>query len=128
MTNFDRDLKKQVEKLYRVTVYFLWLFVVLSWIVFGSFGIWGLRKEIELWQEHFTWTAVRYGIAYNRLPSISLAFCIGITVAVLILQSRHILWGMSVQERRRLEQQVRKIRQDGPKNPLWKWICPCDRH
>lgn len=123
MTKFDREIKKQVRKLYKVTVYFLWLFVLLSWIVFGSFGIWGLRREIELWQEHFTWAAVRYGIAYNRLPSISLAFCIGITVAVLMLQSRHILWGMSVGEKRRLERQVRNIRRSGPKHPLWRWVC-----
>lgn len=119
----DPNLDKQVEKLHQVRVWGRWLFVVGCWLTLGVFGIWGLRAEIALWQQYFTWTAVRYAIAYNRIPAFSLAFCIGITTAVLIWQSQNILRGISPPERYRLEKQVRKIRASGPSHPLWKWVC-----
>ena len=37
-----------------------------------------------LWHTHFTWVALRYAIAFNRLPALGLSFCIGLTVATLI--------------------------------------------
>ncbi len=123
MTKLDSEFHKQVAKLHQLTVYGRWLFVILSWLSLGSLGIWGLRREISLLLEHFTWAAVRYGLAYNQLPAVCLLFCVGITTAVLTWQSRNILWGMPIKERRRLEKQVKKIRSQGPSHPLWKWIC-----
>ncbi|MGK7873441.1 MAG: hypothetical protein AB4426_09045 [Xenococcaceae cyanobacterium] len=122
MTHLDPNFRRQVQRLYQLTVYSRWLFVVCCWISLGSLGIWGLRGEISLWLEHFTWTAVRYALVYNRLPSFCLAFCIGITAAVLIWQSNNILRGLSPKQRYRLEQQVKKIRAKGPSHPLWKWV------
>jgi hypothetical protein len=85
--------------------------------------LWGWHYELSLLRSHFTWAALRYSIAYNRLPALGLAFCIGMTVAVLVWQSRNILFGISRQEQRRLEQQVRRICRQGASHPLWKWIC-----
>ena len=121
--NLDQTFKQQVERLHRLTVYGRWLFVILLWVSIGFLSLWGLRLEIVLWRQYFTWVAVRYGLYYNPLPTFGLAFCIGMTVAVLVWQSRNILLGLSRPEQRRLEQQVYRIRQQGPSHPLWKWVC-----
>ncbi|ACK73380.1 conserved hypothetical protein [Gloeothece citriformis PCC 7424] len=122
MTNPDPNFNKQVQRLHQLTVYGRWGFVILSWLSLGSFGIWGLREEFKLWQQYFTWTAVRYAIAYNFVPAVCLFFCIGITGAVLVWQSRNLFSGIPSEERQRLEQQVRKIKAIGKRHPLWKWV------
>ncbi|MCU0536694.1 MAG: hypothetical protein MUD14_22630 [Hydrococcus sp. Prado102] len=122
MTNLDPNLKRQVQRLYQLYVCARWLFVVGSWLTLGSLGIWGLREEIAFWREHFTWVAVRYAIAYNRIPSLCLAFCIGVTTAVLIWQTQTMFWGLSAEEKQRLERQAKRIHAIGPRHPLWKWI------
>ncbi len=121
--NLDPTFKQQVQRLHHLTVYGRWLFVALLWISIGSLSLWGLRSEIALWQQYFTWAAVRYGLYYNPLPTFGLAFCIGMTVAVLVWQSRNILLGLPRPEQRRLEEQVYRIRQQGSSHPLWKWVC-----
>jgi hypothetical protein len=118
----DPELNQQVERLHRLSVYGRWLFVICCWLSLGLLGIWGLREEIQLWREHFTWAAVRYGLAYNRLSAISVAFCVGMTAAVLVWQSRNILQGLSEQEQYRLVQKVEEIRSVGSRHPLWKWV------
>lgn len=119
----DPIFKQQVQKLHHLTVYGRWLVVALLWLTIGSLSLWGLRSEIALWQQYFTWVAVRYGLFYNPLPTFGLALCIGMTVSVLVWQSRNILLGLPHQEQQRLEQQVHKIRQQGPSHPLWKRVC-----
>ena len=121
--NNDPNFKHQVQRLYQLTVYGRWLVVGLLWLSIGALSLWSLRPEIALWRQHFTWVAVRYGLAYNRLPTLGLALCIGMTTAVLVWQSRNILWGMPHKEQKRLEQQVRRIRQQGSTHPLWKLVC-----
>lgn len=121
--NFEPSFYQEVQRLHQLTVYGRWLFVALLWISVGSLSLWGLRSEIALWRQYFTWVAVRYGLYYNPLPTFGLAFCIGMTVAVLVWQSRNILLGLPRPEQRRLEQQVYRIRQQGPSHPLWKWVC-----
>ena len=122
-TEGDHHLNRRVQKLHRLTVWGRWVVVTGCWLSLGSYSIWGLRSEISLWQQYFTWTAVRYALIYNRLPAFCLAFCIGSTAAVLVWQSKNILVGLSAREKYRLEQQVRKICAVGPKHPLWKWVC-----
>jgi len=121
--NLDPIFKQQVQKLHRLTVYGRWLVVGLLWISIGSLSIWGLRSEIALLQQYFTWAAVRYGLYYNPLSTLGLALCIGMTASVLVWQSRNILLGLPQKEQQRLEQQVYRIRQQGASHPLWKWIC-----
>lgn len=121
--NLDPTFKQQVQRLHQLTVYGRWLFVTLLWTTIAPLSLWGLRSEIALWRQYFTWVAVRYGLYYNPLPTLGLAFCIGMNVSVLVWQSRNILLGLPRQEERRLEQHVRRIRQQGPSHPLWKWVC-----
>jgi hypothetical protein len=112
----------KVARLHRLTVWGRWLCVGGAWLFLAPWGLWGLRTEISLWQQHFTWTALRYAIAYNPIPSIILAFCLGITLAVLVWQCRNILLGLPVRERYRLEKWVREIEAAGSRHPLWRWV------
>ncbi|MEA5510430.1 hypothetical protein VB715_11700 [Crocosphaera sp. UHCC 0190] len=123
MSDRDPSLTRQIERLYEFNLYRRWLFVMICWLTLGQFALWQLRGEFTLWREHFTWVAVRYGLAFNLIPAFSLFFCIGVTGAVLVWQSLHILNGLSPREKMRLENQVRQIRQSGPGHPLWKWVC-----
>ena len=119
----DPTFKQQVQRLHQLIVYSRWLVVGLLWLSVGSFSLWGLRAEIALWQQYFTWVALRYGLAYNPLPALGLAVCIGMTTSVIVWHSRNLLFGVPPEEQQRLEQQVHRIRQQGASHPLWKWIC-----
>jgi uncharacterized membrane protein len=121
--NLDPIFKQQVQRLHQLTVYGRWLVVGLLWVSIGFLSLWGLRAEIVLWRQYFTWVAVRYGLYYNPLPTFGLALCIGMTVSVLVWQSRNILLGLPSEEQQRLEKQVYRIRQQGPSHPLWKRVC-----
>ncbi|MBD2446849.1 hypothetical protein H6G76_06655 [Nostoc sp. FACHB-152] len=119
----DPLFAQQVQKLHQLTVYGRWLFVTFLWLTIVPFCLWDLRSDIALWQQYFTWVAVRYGLIYHPLSTLGLSFCIGMTVAVLVWQSRNILIGLPQEEKERLEKQVCRIRQQGPSHPLWKLIC-----
>jgi hypothetical protein len=119
----DPIFKRQVQKLHQLIVYSRWLLVGLLWLSIGSLSLWSLRSEIALWLQYFTWVAVRYGLYYNPLPTFGLAFCIWMTISVLVWQSRNMLLGLPLKEKHRLEQQVHRIRQQGASHPLWRWIC-----
>ncbi|MDE5073701.1 MAG: hypothetical protein O4861_16390 [Trichodesmium sp. St16_bin4-tuft] len=115
-------LQVQVQRLYRLTIYCRWLIAMFLWSSIGSLSIWNLRREIYLWLDNFTWVAISYGLAYNKMPALGLGLCFGTTTAILVWQSRHILWGISPGEQKDLEQQVRQIKKKGPTHPLWKWV------
>jgi hypothetical protein len=122
MNHLDPKLAKEVERLYRMTVYGRWLFVLFCWMTLGLIGIWGLRQEIVLWFDYFTWSAVRYGLMFNPFPTLCLAFCIAMTTSALIWQSRNDLFGLPAREKHRLEKWVARIRKYGPRHPLWKLV------
>ncbi|MEG3906946.1 hypothetical protein Q5691_12495 [Microcoleus sp. w1-18aA5] len=123
----DQTFQIEVQRLHKLTVYGRWLTVILLWISVGSLSIWGLRHEIALWLEHFTWAAVRYGLSFHRWPTLGLGLCLGMTLGVLTWQSRNMVRGLPLREKQGLEQQVRRIRQQGPSHPLWKWVCKGSR-
>ena len=116
------NFQQKVNRLYELSLYGRWLFVIASWLTLGLYAIWNLREEIALCLDYFTWTAVYYGLHFNVLPTLCLAFCIGTTLSVLLWQSRNIIWGLPEIERRKLERKVEKILNKGTKHPLWKWI------
>lgn len=122
MTN-DPNFQIEVQRLHKLTVYGRWLTVIFLWISIGSLSIWGLRDEIALWIENLTWAAVRYGLYFHRWPTLGLGLCLGMTLAVLTWQGRNLVWGLPLREKQRLEEQVRRIREQGPSHPLWKWVC-----
>lgn len=119
----DSEFHRQVERLHQLTVYMRWSVVFLLWLTVGLASLWGFRYEISLLTEHFTWAALRYGIMFNRLPSLGLALCIGTTLSVLYWQTSNILWGRSPKWQQRLEKQVLRIRRQGQQHPLWHWVC-----
>lgn len=125
VTAKDPTFTAQVDKLHRLTVYGRWSLVGLAWLAIGLPSLWGLRSDIQLMLAEFTWASLRYTLSlyYYPLPTMGLIFCISITTAVLVWQSRNILFGMPTKEKNRLEQQVLRIRQQGQSHPLWKWIC-----
>lgn len=118
----DAAFRQDVERLHRLTVMARWLVVAGLWITIGAFSLWSLRYPISLMHEYFTWASLRYGLAFNPVPAVGLALCIGMTVATLLWQSRNILLGLPERERKRLEQQVHKIYQQGASHPLWKLV------
>jgi hypothetical protein len=123
MTN-DPNFQIEVQRLHKLTVYARWLTVILLWISVGCLSIWSLRREIDLWLENFTWAAVRYGLYFHRWPTLGLVLCLGMTLAVLTWHRRNnIVRGLPQRQTQRLEKQVRRIRQQGPSHPLWKWVC-----
>jgi hypothetical protein len=119
----DPIFKQQVQKLYNLILYGRWLVVAFLWLSVGALSLWGLRSEIALWLQYFTWVAVRFALYYNPLSTIGLTVCLVMTISVIVWQSRNIVLGLPPEEQRRLEQQVQKIRQQGATHPLWKWIC-----
>jgi hypothetical protein len=119
----DTVLQDQIIRLHRLTVYGRWSVVILLWLTVAPLSLWGLRYPITLLREYFTWAAVRYGLAYHPVPAIGLSLCIGMTVAVLVWQSRNILLGLPDRDKQRLARQVQRIRQQGKSHPLWQWIC-----
>ncbi len=121
--NTDPAFAQQVQRLYQLQVYGRWFFVSFLWLTVVPVCLWNLRAEIALWRQYFTWVAVRYGLFAHPMATFGLAFCIGMTTAVLVWQSRNILLGLSPQEKQRLEKQVFRIRQQGASHPLWKWVC-----
>jgi hypothetical protein len=120
---YDPVFKRQMQRLHELTVYGRWFVVGLLWFCLAPISIWGLRSEIVLWRSYFTWTAVRFGLAYHPLSAFGLALCIGSTVAVLFWQSQNILFGLSPYQVKHLEKQLLRIRQQGESHPLWKWVC-----
>lgn len=118
----DSAFAQEIERLYQISVYGRWLVVILLWLTVGMLSLWHLRSQISLLLSYFTWTAVRYSVIYNRFSAVGLAFCIGMTLAVLVWQSRSILGGRPQREQQRLAQQVLQIRKQGPSHPLWKLV------
>lgn len=118
----EHNLTKQVANYYQFTIYSRWLLVTIFWLTLGVYSIVGLQAEIKLWLDHFTWSAIRYGLVYNPIPSLCLFSCIAVTLSTLIGQSRHILWGLSDKEKFYLEKNTNAVLAKGARHPLWKWI------
>jgi len=121
-SDLDPTLKTQVMRLHQLRVYGRWLVVSLLWVTVVPLCLWGWSYELSLMRSHFTWAALRYSIIFNPLPAFGLGFCIATTTSVLVWQSRNILVGLPHQDQKRLEQQVRRIGQQGVSHPLWKWV------
>ncbi|MGB3199801.1 MAG: hypothetical protein WBA99_02795 [Nodosilinea sp.] len=99
-----------------------WTVTGLLWLTVVPLSLWSLRPEIAQLREYFTWSTVRLGLAYNRPAALGLGLCVGLPVALLVAESRYILWGMTREERRRLERRRDRIVAEGPSHPLWRQI------
>lgn len=118
----DPRLPAQMRKLHELTVCTRWAVVAVLWLVVAPLSLWGMRSDIALLLDYFTWATVRYSLFHNRLSAIGLGLCLGMTVSTLLWQSRNILVGFPRRYRQRLEKQVLRIRKQGPNHPLWRWV------
>ncbi len=118
----DPLFREQVDRLHQLTVYARWIFAGVLWMTVGSVSLWGLRYPISLIHEYFTWAAVRYGLVFSPYPAFGLFLCLGVTLGILVWQTRNCLLGLPKRERKRLEQSVLRIRQQGSSHPLWKFV------
>lgn len=115
----DLTYHRQIEQLRRIVLRRWWVVTGLLWLTVGSFSLWSLRHEFPRIQQYFTWAAVRYALAYNRGPALGLGLCVGLTVALLVAESRYILFGLSKGEKRRLHEWLQRIQRKGSSHPLW---------
>ena len=116
------NLNQHIDRLYQFNIYRRWFIIICLWLTIGVYSLWTLRREIALWIDNFTWIAVKYALAYNKIAAIGLGFCLGFTLATLISQSIYILQGYSPRQKYLLEQQVLNIQAKGQKNFLYRWI------
>ena len=85
-----------------------WLFTLGLWLTVGTASLWSLRRTFQQLQDYFTWAAIRYGLAFNRMAAIGLGLCIGLTVALLVKESRFIIFGLTSKERHDLQQAMER--------------------
>lgn len=116
----DVDTEQALEALRQQTMRHWWWLNLGLWLTVGAWSLWSLRAEYAIWAQYFTWTAVRFALVYHRLASIGLGLCAGLTLALLISESRHILWGLTPSERARLLQQLSKVHRQGAAHPWWR--------
>lgn len=119
----DPQFLDQVERLHSLFLMGRWAIVLLLWLIVGIGSLWSLRHEFTMITERFTWAALRYALAFNLLSTLGLTTCIGPTVALLVWQTRNMLFGLPKPELERLEKYVIKIREQGDSHPLWTHIC-----
>jgi len=96
-----------------------WVITALLWPTVGGLSLWALRLEIAQLRQYFTWATLRYGLAYHRLAAVGLGLCVGLTVALLVEESRYILFGLAGAERQRLQRLADRIAAQGTAHPLW---------
>jgi uncharacterized membrane protein YhfC len=79
----------------------------------GIASIWALHDTWQQLAEYFTWAAIRYGLAFNRLAAAGLGLCLGLTVALLVKEARFILFGLTRKERHDLQRALQKHNSNG---------------
>ncbi|EDX85307.1 hypothetical protein S7335_3006 [Synechococcus sp. PCC 7335] len=115
---------KELEALRRAMMRTWWRICLFLWLTVGLGCLWWVRDDLIEISEYFTWAAVRSIFLYSRLAGIGIALCVGVTFALLVSESRQILWGLSADERSRLGAQLDRIHEQGKSHPQWQLIHP----
>jgi hypothetical protein len=118
----DPQFAAAIARLHELTVWGRWAVAIGLWLTVGSWSLWQMRKVWDVAWEYFSWSAIRYGLIFNQWAAMGLGLCVGMTLSVLIWQSRNILWGLPEAEQQALQKRVLKIHQQGTSHPLWKWV------
>lgn len=119
--------KQEIEALRQAMMRSWWWICAGLWLSVGLLSLWWMRSDLQELYQYFTWAAVRYMLFYNRLAGAGLGLCVGLTLALLVSESRQILWGISEGEYARLLINLEKIHKQGPSHPQWKVIRPEER-
>ncbi len=122
LEQLDPNFQADLDRLHQLTVVTRWSVVIGLWLTIGSMSLWSIRFHLGLLWQHFTWSALRYALLLNRLSAIGLMTCVLMTLSVLIWQSRNILFGRAPEEQQRLKQRLLRIKQQGQRHPLWRWL------
>ncbi len=118
----DPDFAADLERLAVLTVRLRWAVVVGLWLTIGAVSLWGIRENLWLMSQYFTWAALHYTFRFNRWNALGLMICTVMTLSVLLGQSRDILFGRSGSEQERLHQQLLRIKQQGESHPMWRML------
>jgi hypothetical protein len=114
------DSPSSLDRLRTVILRRWWWVSGLLWVTVAPLSLWSLRADIALLRQYFTWSAVRMALAYNRPAAFGLGLCVGLTVALLVAESRYLLFGMTKAERERLTRLADRITTQGPSHTLWR--------
>ena len=118
----DGDRTRQIEALRQYQMRNWWWLSLALWLTIGLLSLWALRFEFQELREYFTWAAVRAMLVFNRFPALGLGICFGLTFALLVAESRHILFGLSRAEAQQLSDRLDKISAQGSSHPQWRLI------
>jgi hypothetical protein len=116
----DPSFSADLERLHQLTVWWRWAVVLGLWLTIGALSLWGMRVNLWLMSQYFTWSALRYTFLFNRWSAMGILICTVMTLSVLLWQSRNILFGRSREDQRRLHEQLVRIKQQGESHPLWR--------
>lgn len=115
---------QEIESLRQAMMRTWWWVCLGLWLTIGLLSLWWVRADLQELHQYFTWAAVRAMLAFNRSAAMGLGLCFGLTLALLLSESRQILWGISAGEYARLLSSLEKIHAQGPSHPQWKIIRP----
>lgn len=99
---------RRAARLYRFQERQRWLLIVLLWLIVIPVCLGVFQRQIGLLLTHFTWSGVRYSLAYQPFAAVGLLTTLGLTLNGLLYQSWCLLFGLPKRERARLRQQSRR--------------------
>lgn len=116
------NLAAAVQRLHQFQVTARWGFNGLLTLMTLPLSLWDLRENILIWQQHFTWVALRYGLGYHPWATLGIILPVALVTSTLVWHTRNIIWGLPPKEQYRLQQQALKIRDQGKRSFLWQWV------
>ena len=115
-------MQNAVGRLHRLEQKRRWLLVAALWLLLFPFCLLLLRYSISLLLDYFTWSGVRYGLAFNPIPAAGLILTVLLTISSLLSQWFYQTYGLTSTEVRRLEKRAMRIQARGQRHPLWNKI------
>ncbi len=111
-------LRRAVVRLYWYRQRQRWRTILLLWLVLVPLCLWGLREMLGLLTDYFTWSAIRYGLAYHPLPAIGLLSTMILTTTRSLAMAWSRLIGPSQRQVRQMEAIAQQIQNQGKTHPL----------
>lgn len=122
LATLEPDLRRAVLRLHGWEQRRRWFLLLLLWLVVVPICLLLLRYPLSLLADYFTWSGLRYGLAFNPKPASGLLVTLLLTLTSLLSQGGYRLFGLSRAEVRRLEKRVLRIRERGRQSPLWQKV------